>query len=75
MEQVPEIPGVDSLGAPPDDAWSAAHRFGVTPDHCYVTPMYGITVTDPGLLAFVERDRARHIVIAIGAGAQEKLGK
>lgn len=40
----------------------------------YVAPMYGRMVADEKLLALIEARHPRHVVIGLGAGAQEKLG-
>ena len=43
-------------------------------EDCYVAPWYGLEIKDRDLLAFVEKCRPAHVVIAIGSGPQEKLG-
>jgi len=43
-------------------------------EDCYVAPRYGLEIKDRDLLAFVEKRRPAHVVIAIGSGPQEKLG-
>ena len=40
----------------------------------YLAPIYGPAVVDSALLALLEARRPRHVIIGIGAGAQEKLG-
>lgn len=55
-------------------AWLRAEGLGVTEADCYVAPMYGRGVADPALLARIVERRPEHIVIALGAGKQEKLG-
>lgn len=55
-------------------AWSVAHQRGILAADCYVAPVYGRVATDEALLRFLEARRPKHVVIAIGAGAQEKLG-
>ncbi len=54
--------------------WSAAHGHAIGGDDCYLAPIYGAVASDEKLLALIEARTPRHIVIAIGAGAQEKLG-
>jgi exopolysaccharide biosynthesis WecB/TagA/CpsF family protein len=54
--------------------WSGRETFTVKIDSCYVAPQYGFEVEDRHLLRLVEQARPAHIVIAIGAGPQEKLG-
>ncbi|MGI9087265.1 MAG: WecB/TagA/CpsF family glycosyltransferase [Chthoniobacterales bacterium] len=55
---------------------TAAHHwnFKVAPDDSYVAPIYGTRVQDTVLLGLIEARRSNNIVIAIGAGPQEKLG-
>lgn len=43
-------------------------------EDCYVAPRYGLEIKDRYILAFVEKRRPAHVVIAIGSGPQEKLG-
>ena len=54
--------------------WSRREAFSVKTENCYVPPWYGPEVEDRNLLVLVEQDRPAHVVIAIGSGAQEKLG-
>ena len=55
-------------------AWSQRSGIAVQTGDCYLAPMYGRAVEDERLLAFLEHRRPRHVIVAIGAGAQEKLG-
>ena len=57
-------------------AWSETQSStsGVSPSACYRAPFYGPVVEDPQLLALIHSRKPRHIIVAIGAGAQEKLG-
>jgi N-acetylglucosaminyldiphosphoundecaprenol N-acetyl-beta-D-mannosaminyltransferase len=48
--------------------------FPVKINDCYVAPQYGLEVEDRNLLALVEQNRPAHVIVAIGSGAQEKLG-
>ncbi len=41
----------------------------------YVAPKYARPVADAALLALVQQKRPRHIVIAVGGGNQDKLGR
>ena len=54
--------------------WSRHNEFRVENQDCYVAPRYGINVTDPTLVVLIERRRPAQVIIAIGSGAQEKLG-
>ena len=54
--------------------WSHREAFAVKIDNCYVAPHYGLEIEDRHLLALIEGRRPAHVLIAIGAGPQEKLG-
>jgi N-acetylglucosaminyldiphosphoundecaprenol N-acetyl-beta-D-mannosaminyltransferase len=54
--------------------WSHRERFEVKIDHCHIAPRYGLEIDDRHLLALIEEHRPAHVVTAIGAGPQEKLG-
>lgn len=54
--------------------WSRRENFPVDIENCYVAPCYGLDVEDRNLLELVARNRPAHVIIAIGSGAQEKLG-
>jgi N-acetylglucosaminyldiphosphoundecaprenol N-acetyl-beta-D-mannosaminyltransferase len=54
--------------------WSRWEAFSIDKENCYVAPRYGLEVEDPNLLARIEQQRPAHIIVAIGSGAQEKLG-
>jgi UDP-N-acetyl-D-mannosaminuronic acid transferase (WecB/TagA/CpsF family) len=54
--------------------WSRHQAFEVKIDHCHVAQHYGLDIDDRQLLTLVEQRRPAHVVIAIGAGPQEKLG-
>ena len=43
-------------------------------ENCYVAPRYLSEVEDRDLISLIEQHRPAHIIIAIGSGAQEKLG-
>ena len=54
--------------------WSRRETLPITGEDCYVAPRYGFEVGDPSLVALIERRRPAQVIIAIGSGAQEKLG-
>jgi len=54
--------------------WSGREALPITADDCHVAPHYEIEVADPNLISFIDRRRPAHVIIAIGSGAQEKLG-
>ena len=54
--------------------WSHRETFSIKRENCYVAPRYGLDIEDRDLLALVEQRRPAHVIIAIGSGAQEKLG-
>jgi N-acetylglucosaminyldiphosphoundecaprenol N-acetyl-beta-D-mannosaminyltransferase len=54
--------------------WSHQETFQIARESCYVAPRYGLGVEDPTLLGVIEQNRPAHVIIAIGSGAQEKLG-
>jgi N-acetylglucosaminyldiphosphoundecaprenol N-acetyl-beta-D-mannosaminyltransferase len=54
--------------------WSRRESFLINTDNCYVAPRYGSDVEDRNLLAMIEQHRPAHVIVAIGSGAQEKLG-
>ena len=54
--------------------WSRRELFPIASQNCYVAPQYGVEIEDRNLLSLLEQDRPSHVIIAIGSGAQEKLG-
>jgi len=54
--------------------WSSREAVPITGEDCYVAPRYAIEVADPNLVSLIYRRRPAHVIIAIGSGAQEKLG-
>ena len=54
--------------------WSRHEAFSINRENCYVAPRYGSDIEDRDLLALIEQHRPAHVIIAIGSGAQEKLG-
>jgi exopolysaccharide biosynthesis WecB/TagA/CpsF family protein len=54
--------------------WSRREAFPIASKNCYVSPRYGMEIEDRNLLSLLEQNRPSHVIIAIGSGAQEKLG-
>jgi len=54
--------------------WSHREAFAVKIDNCYVAPHYGFEIEDRHLLMLIEGRRPAHVLIAVGARPQEKLG-
>jgi N-acetylglucosaminyldiphosphoundecaprenol N-acetyl-beta-D-mannosaminyltransferase len=54
--------------------WSGSKAFSVDRENSYVAPRYGSEVEDRNLLALIDQHHSAHVIIAIGSGAQEKLG-
>jgi len=54
--------------------WSRREAFPIVSNNCYVAPRYGMEIEDQSLLSLLEQSRPFHLIIAIGSGAQEKLG-
>jgi exopolysaccharide biosynthesis WecB/TagA/CpsF family protein len=54
--------------------WSRREAFPIASKNCYVAPRYSFQVEDGNLLSLLEQNRPLHVIIAIGSGAQEKLG-
>ena len=54
--------------------WLERNHVLLDGDELYVAPVYGITVEDTQLVELVSRRRAKHIIVGIGGGTQEKLG-
>ena len=54
--------------------WSERGTFQLTSESCHVAPRYGLEVEDRTLLKLIEQHRPVQVIIAIGSGAQEKLG-
>jgi N-acetylglucosaminyldiphosphoundecaprenol N-acetyl-beta-D-mannosaminyltransferase len=55
--------------------WSRREAFSINSENCYVAPRYGWDVEDRDLLARIEQQCPTDVIIAIGSGAQEKLGR
>jgi exopolysaccharide biosynthesis WecB/TagA/CpsF family protein len=54
--------------------WSRREPFPTASKNCYVAPRYGLVIEDRDLLSLLEQNRPSQVIIAIGSGAQEKLG-
>jgi len=54
--------------------WSRGTALPIKNENCYVAPRYEFEVGDRNLLALIEEHRPADVIIAIGSGAQEKLG-
>jgi UDP-N-acetyl-D-mannosaminuronic acid transferase (WecB/TagA/CpsF family) len=50
-------------------------RIPAVEDDVYIAPKYGEPVADEALLQIVRQRRPRHVVIAVGGGVQDKLGR
>jgi UDP-N-acetyl-D-mannosaminuronic acid transferase (WecB/TagA/CpsF family) len=55
-------------------AWLNSQSVPATIEDCYLAPIYNEPVHDSTLLSMVQSHRPSQIVIALGGGAQEKLG-
>ena len=54
--------------------WLRERTFEIKAENFHVAPRGGGATKDHALLLEIEKQRAKHIVIALGAGTQEKLG-
>jgi N-acetylglucosaminyldiphosphoundecaprenol N-acetyl-beta-D-mannosaminyltransferase len=54
--------------------WSRRQGFATANKNCHVAPWYGLEIEDQNLLSLMEQNRPPDVIIAIGSGAQEKLG-
>jgi UDP-N-acetyl-D-mannosaminuronic acid transferase (WecB/TagA/CpsF family) len=54
--------------------WLASNGILVPPSRVYEAPMYGSQIDDPVLIERLRDLKAKHIVITIGGGTQERLG-
>ena len=54
--------------------WSRREVLSTKRENCYVAPRYDLDVQDRNLRALIDQHRPAHVIIAIGSGAQEKLG-
>ena len=55
--------------------WLSANRFPFANADLYVAPRYGSIVEDRQLLAKIENQKPAQIIIGVGSGPQEKLGR
>ncbi len=56
-------------------SWLASQGFRYNQEDCYIAPSYPSgDINDPHLLQWLCNRNAKHIVIAIGGGTQERLG-
>ena len=55
--------------------WLKAQGFPVQREDCYVAPKYASRVTDDLLVEMIKQRNPRHIIIGLGGGVQEKLGR
>jgi len=56
-------------------AWLAAQGIHVPSECAYIAPILGYgEVSDPELLALLERLRPQHVILTLGGGTQERLG-
>jgi len=56
-------------------AWSRSVGLPTTADDCYVAPRYGAIAEDEKLLSIVQDRRPQHVIVAIGGGMQDKIGR
>jgi N-acetylglucosaminyldiphosphoundecaprenol N-acetyl-beta-D-mannosaminyltransferase len=54
--------------------WSHREGLSIKSENCYVAPRYGSEIEDRNLLSLIEQQHPAHVIVAIGSGAQEKLG-
>jgi UDP-N-acetyl-D-mannosaminuronic acid transferase (WecB/TagA/CpsF family) len=55
-------------------AWLSGQGMDVPPEFIYIAPMHGEQISDPPLIALIERLHPRHVIVTIGGGNQERLG-
>lgn len=68
-----QVRGQKEEGGVTERDW--ALPIGQSTDDIYVAPKYGRPVEDEQLLSLVRQKQPRHIVIAVGGGMQDKLGR
>jgi exopolysaccharide biosynthesis WecB/TagA/CpsF family protein len=56
-------------------SYLTAQRFQTTATETYIAPIYGTAVRDEKLVSALNVSQPRHIIIAVGGGTQEKLGR
>lgn len=55
-------------------AWGSEAGVTIERENCYLAPMYGPSIEDQTVVELLRARRPVHVVIAIGAGPQERLG-
>lgn len=55
-------------------AWARDANVSIAEEDTYVAPLYGTAAIDLKLLGRIRKRTPAHVIIGIGAGAQEKLG-
>ena len=55
--------------------WAHDRNLDLSEQDLYIAPRYGRQVADERLIAILEQRKPRHIIIGIGGGPQEKLGR
>jgi UDP-N-acetyl-D-mannosaminuronic acid transferase (WecB/TagA/CpsF family) len=63
-----------TLAANKNIAWLQTQGVKLADDSCYVAPMYGYQIDDPGLLNRLRERRPKHVIVTLGGGTQERLG-
>lgn len=55
--------------------WLRAQGILVPESHIYLAPMYQGEIDDPKLISMLRELRPKHIVVTVGGGTQERLGR
>ena len=55
--------------------WMRERSFEMSENDCYLAPMYGSDVNDAALIATLNTRRPEHVIVGLGGGTQEKLGR
>lgn len=56
-------------------AWLRSQGILVPESHVYLAPMYRGEIEDPKLVALLQESRPKHIIVGVGGGTQEGLGR
>jgi len=56
-------------------AWLRDSGFPVNAEDCYVAPRYKTPVEDEMVLATIRQRQPKHIIVGIGGGTQDKIGR
>jgi UDP-N-acetyl-D-mannosaminuronic acid transferase (WecB/TagA/CpsF family) len=56
-------------------AWLRSQGILVPESHIYLAPMYQGEINDPRLIGMLRELRPKHIVVTVGGGTQERLGR